>query len=132
MEGQRSEWAVGWAAFAGLTMCMLGIWWIIVGFSALFGDGGFFVATGEWAFKLSAPTWGWIHVLLGVITLFAGYGVFAGAPWARAIGVILSVVAGVVAFAWMPWFPVWAAMLIAISVTVVWALTIHGRDITKT
>jgi len=131
MEEQRSAWAVGWAAFAGLMMCMLGIWWITAGFVALFEDGRLFVATGEWAFKLTAPTWGWIHILLGVLTLSAGCGVFAGARWARAIGVILAVIAGVVAFAWMPWFPVWATMLIAISVAVVWALTVHGRDITE-
>ena len=131
MEGRSSQWAMGWAAFAGTMMIMLGIWWIMAGAVALFGDGGFYVATEEWVFKMNAPTWGWIHVFVGIVTLLSGFGVFVGATWARVIGVIIAVIAGVVAFAWMPWFPVWAIMLIAISVTVVWALTAHGRDIAE-
>jgi hypothetical protein len=39
---------------------------------------------------------------------------------------LLSAIAG---FAWLPWYPVWGIIIVAIAVSVIWALTIHGRDI---
>ena len=131
MNERSKQWAAGWTGFAGFTMIMLGCWWLIAGFAALFGDGELFVARGDWTFKMNAPTWGVIHMLLGVAMVGAGVGVFQGATWARAVGIIVAVIAGVLAFAWMPWFPVWAMMLIAVSVVVIWALTVYGHDMTQ-
>jgi hypothetical protein len=51
--------------------------------------------------------------------------------WARIVGVIVAVLWALFAFAWMPWYPVWAIMLVAISVSVIWALTAHGHDIVE-
>jgi hypothetical protein len=44
--------------------------------------------------------------------------------------VIIAVISGLVAFTWLPYYPVWGIILIAISIGVIWALTVHGRDIT--
>jgi hypothetical protein len=55
---------------------------------------------------------------------------YSGTVWARMVGVIMASVAMVAAFAWLPWYPLWAVLLIAVSLGVVWALTAHGRDIT--
>ena len=40
-----------------------------------------------------------------------------------------TVVSALIGFAWMPYYPVWGIVIVAIAVTVVWALTVHGRDI---
>ena len=32
-------------------------------------------------------------------------------------------------FLWLPYYPVWAIVLIALNVVVIWALAAHGRDI---
>jgi hypothetical protein len=45
--------------------------------------------------------------------------------------VIIAVLWALVAFAWLPWYPVWAILFIAASISVIWALTAHGRDITE-
>jgi len=45
--------------------------------------------------------------------------------------VIVAVLWALFAFAWMPWYPVWGIMLVAISVSVIWALTAHGHDIAE-
>lgn len=130
MSDEPSAWAVGWTAFAGITMVLLGGWWIITGLVAIIDD-EFFVVTQEWVFKFDTTTWGWIHLIVGVVVLVAGFGLFGGAVWARTIGVIAAVIAGLIAFAWLPWYPVWAILLIAASAAVMWALTAHGRDITE-
>ena len=129
-ERQPSGWAIGWTAFAGILMIMMGFWWIISGFVALL-DSEFYVVTLRWIFQFDISTWGWIHLILGIVILAAGCGLFLGVVWARIVGVILAVVAGLLAFAWLPYYPVWAIIFIAISVAVIWALTVHGRDITE-
>ena len=37
-----------------------------------------------------------------------------------------------IAFAWLPWYPIFAMLLIAVSVAVIWPLTAHGRDLART
>ncbi len=102
MSEYPSGWAMGLTAFAGLMMLMLGGWWVIAGLVAIVND-DFFVVTQDWIFQFSTTSWGWIHLSLGVVVLFAGVGVFSGAVWARTVGVILAVISGLVAFAWLPW-----------------------------
>ena len=129
-EKRPSGWAIGWTAFAGILMIMMGFWWIISGFVALL-DSEFYVVSQRWILQFNIATWGWIHLILGIVILASGCGVFLGAIWARIVGVILAVVAAVLSFAWLPYYPVWAILFIAISVAVVWALTVHGRDIAE-
>ena len=126
---QTSGGAVGLTMFAGFMMLMLGGWWIIAGLVAIVND-DFYVVTQEWIFEFSTTSWGWIHLILGIVVLFAGIGVFSAAVWARTVGVILAGISGLVAFAWLPYFPVWGILFVTLSVFTVWALTVHGRDIT--
>ena len=128
MSENPSGWAVGLTALAGFLMLMLGSWWIIGGFVGIVND-DFFVVTQEWIFEFSTTSWGWTHLILGIVVLLAGFGLFTGAVWARTVGVILAVISGLVAFAWLPWYPVWAILFVTLSVFTVWALTAHGRDI---
>jgi hypothetical protein len=133
MSENRSSWAVGWTYFAALLMIMLGSWHAIAGLSAIIkktvwttggqlGDGYFL--------KLSTSSWGWIHLILGIVILLAGFALLSGAVWARAVGVILAIISAVAAFAWIPYYPVWGIVIVALAVAVVWALTTHGRDVT--
>jgi hypothetical protein len=128
-EREPSGWAIGWTAFAGIMMIMMGILWVISGLVAIFND-EFYVVTQNWIFQFDVSTWGWIHLILGVVILASGFGLFSGAVWARIVGVIIAVISGLVAFTWLPYYPVWGIILIAISIGVIWALTVHGRDIT--
>ena len=130
MDDYPSGWAIGWTAFAGIMMVLLGAWWMIAGLVAVVND-DFFVVAQEWIFKFSTTTWGWIHLGLGAVILLSGFGLFTANVWARTAGVILAVFAGLAAFAWMPWYPVWAIIFIAVSVAIIWALTVHGRDIAE-
>lgn len=127
---EPSGWAIGWMATAAMLMILGGGWWIMAGFIAIVND-EFFVATPEYVFQFDTTTWGWIHLIVGVVVLAAGFGLFSGAVWARTVGVIVSVVAGLIAFAWLPWYPVWALLFIGVSVAVIWALTAHGRDVAR-
>jgi len=81
---ETTGWA-GWAAFAGFMMIMIGVFHVITGFSGIIHD-DFYVASANYVFKLDATSWGWIHLLWGVVVLFAGFGIFKGSVWARTVG----------------------------------------------
>lgn len=130
MDKEVSGWAIGWTAFAGIMMVMGGIWWIMAGIVALAND-TFYVVGEEYIFQFNVTTWGWIHLLLGIVVLLAGFYLFTGAVWARTIGVIVAVLMALIAFAWLPWYPLWAIIFVAISVFIIWALTVHGSDIAE-
>jgi len=129
MESQQvSSWAIGWTAFAAVMMILSGVWWITAGIIALV-DKNFYVVTRNYVFKFDVTAWGWIHLAFGIVALIAGFFLFTGAVWARIVGVIVATLAAVAAFAWIPYYPVMAIVLLAVSAAVIWALTVHGRDI---
>ena len=127
-ESNYSSWAVGWAGFAGVMLIMIGIFDTIQGLVALFND-EFYVVTQEWVFKFDITAWGWIQLILGVILIASGIGIFSGNVAARTVGVIMAGLAAIVNFAWLPYYPVWSIIVIAICIAIIWALTAHGRDI---
>ena len=127
---EPSGWAVGWATFAGVMLIMIGVFHAIVGLGAIINDETF-VLTQEYILEFDTTSWGWIHLIGGVIVLFAGFGVFSGAVWGRTVGVIVAAISAIASFAWLPYRPVWSIVIIAIDVAVIWALTMHGRDIQR-
>ena len=120
--------AVGWAGFAGVMLILIGIMDFIQGLVALVND-EFYVIDDDWVVKFDVTAWGWIHIILGIILVASGIGIFSGNLAARIVGVVVASVAMVANFAWLPYYPVWSIILIAISGAVIWALTAHGRDI---
>ena len=128
MSDKPSGWAIGWTTFAALMMMLIGFWHAMAGLVAIIDD-NFYAAGREYVFRFNTTTWGWIHLIAGIIVLLAGVGLFRGAVWARTIGVIMATVSGIVGFAWLPYFPVWGVIFIVGAVAVIWALTAHGRDI---
>jgi hypothetical protein len=129
-EDRRSSGAVGFAMFAGVMMIMAGIWHAIIGFVGILED-QFFVATPNYLFEFDATTWGWIHLIAGIIVAIAGFGLFSGAVWARVVGVVLASLSMILNFAFIPFYPLWSITIIAVDFGVIWALTAHGRDIVE-
>ncbi len=123
-----SGWAVGWTAFAAILMIIMGFFHAIAGLVGILED-DLIVLTPDYVFQLSITTWGWIHLIAGIIVLLAGFDLFTGAVWARVVGVFIVVLSMVANFAWLPYRPVWSVIMIAIGGFVIWALTAHGRDI---
>ena len=120
--------AVGVTVFAAVFMILGGIMQALQGLVALAND-TFFVLGEEYVFKFDITTWGWVHLLLGLVVAFAGVGLFQGATWARAVAVVVASVSILVNFLWIPYYPIWALTVIAFDVFVIWAVTAHGRDI---
>ena len=125
-----SDAAVGWTIFASILLIMIGVFQAISGLVAIVND-TFYVVGQEWIFKFDISTWGWVHLLIGLVMALAGFFLFRGAMWARVVGIVVAAIAAIANFAWLPWYPLWSVIIITVSVFVIWALSVHGRDITK-
>jgi len=120
--------AVGITFTAALILIFAGVFGIIEGIVGLVNN-DFYVVTQKWVFQLNTTTWGWIHIIVGVIALGAGFGLFAGQVWARTVAVIAACLSIIANFLWLPYYPWWALLIIAFDVFVIWAVTAHGRDL---
>lgn len=128
MSDEVSMWAKGWASFAAFMLIMVGVFHAMAGLVALFDD-DYYVVGQEWVFEFDVTAWGWIHLIGGLIVLASGIGILSGNVLARTVGVIAALLSAIANFAWLPYQPVWASIMIAICVAVIWALTVHGRDL---
>jgi len=125
---RTSAW-VGWIAFAGIMMVLLGCLHLFQGLVALFNDEYFLVAPSGLVVNVDYTAWGWTHVIGGVVVLLAGFGVLAGQMWARIVGVLVALVSAIVNMAFLAAYPLWSLIMIAVDVVVIMALTVHGSDV---
>lgn len=119
----------GWVVFASYMMILIGFFQSIVGLTAIFKD-AFYVAlpSANTLVTVNVNTWGWVHLLLSIMIIFAGYAVMEGKVWGRTVGVLLALGSAVANLAFIPYYPIWSIIIIAVNVVVIYALTVHGRD----
>jgi hypothetical protein len=112
----------GWAAFAGVLMFIVG------SLDALWGLGGILnddvvVVGGEGAIIADVTTWGWVHLILGLLIALTGIGLLVGNEAARWAGVFFVAVNAISQIVWFPAAPLWAFLLIILDVTIIYQLT---------
>jgi hypothetical protein len=120
----------GWAFFGGAVMALLGMFWAGLGLVALSDERYFTVRTNELLALHSYASWGWVHLVGGVLALVAGVGIlWGGHRWARVAGIVVAGLSAVVNLGFLAAAPVWSTLVIALDVVVILALTVHGREI---
>jgi hypothetical protein len=120
-----SGWAVGGIAFAGTVMVMIGAFQIMEGIVAIAND-TFYVVTRNYTFDLDVTAWGWIHLILGLVVLATGFGLFSRSTWAGVTALVICTLSAISNFFFVPYYPFWAIVVIALNVWVIWALTRPG------
>lgn len=125
---KASPW-VGWIAFAGVLMVILGALHAFQGLVAIFKDEYFLVSSSGLAVKFDFTAWGWVHLVVGIIVVVAGLGVMAGQVWARVVGVLLASLSLLANVAFLAAYPFWSLVMIALDIVIIMALTVHGSDI---
>lgn len=123
---QAGGWATGFVVFAACMMMLIGAFQAIAGLAAIFED-EFFVVGANYVYDIDVTTWGWVHLLLGVIVFAAGLGALAGQTWARVVGITLALLSALANFFFIPYYPIWSIVIIALDIAVIWALAVYGR-----
>jgi hypothetical protein len=126
MSEEVSERGTGGAIFAGTLLIIGSALWILEGLAGIV-RGTSYIENANYWITTSASTWGWIHLIGGLIGLAAGFGIFSGAGWARWLGILIASVSVIVNFAFIPFAPFWALTLIAIDLWVIHSLFVHRR-----
>jgi hypothetical protein len=127
-ERETSGWAVGFIMFAAIMMIMVGVFQALQGLIAIF-ENEFYVATRNYLFQFDATTWGWIHLILGLVMAFAGWGLLSGRTWARVVGITLAALSATANFLFIPYYPFWAIIVLTLDIFVIWALAAHGGEL---
>ena len=122
-----SGWAVGFTLFAAIMMLMAGAWQALAGLVAIF-ENEFYVQTRSYLYEFDATTWGWIHLLIGLVVAFAGWGLLSGRTWARAAAIALALLSAIANFLFIPYYPFWSLLIIALDVFVIWALAVYEPE----
>jgi hypothetical protein len=118
----------GWAWFTGGLMGLVGLFQIMSGIVALAGVGYYTVPTRDLVVDAGYATWGWVHLILGILLLVTGGGLAFGNTVARVAGIALAVLSAVVNLAFIPAAPFAGALIIGLDVFLIYAITVHGGE----
>ncbi|MYX17916.1 hypothetical protein GTY67_31720 [Streptomyces sp. SID8374] len=89
---------------------------------AALGDSDVYGTVGDYLYRFSLTSWGWIHLVVGVCAAITGAGLLKGAGWARVAGVVIASLALFAQFLFLPYAPVWSVLMIGLDIFVIWAL----------
>ncbi|KQZ83249.1 hypothetical protein ASD56_13140 [Microbacterium sp. Root166] len=124
---QRTGWT-GWVVFAGVILVTNGFFNIIQGLIAVIGPDTYYVAAAGSLWLMDVNGWGWWSIIIGALTVLTGAALLAGQTWARVVAVIIAIFSAISQMILLPAQPWWALIVIALDVLVIYAVTVHGRE----
>jgi hypothetical protein len=124
---RSAEGTSGWATFAGVIMFVVG------SLDALWGLGGILnddivVVGGQGALVADITTWGWVHMILGIVIAVTGVGLINGNTGARYMAVFLLAFNAISQIVWFPAAPLWAFLMIILDVVIIYQLTVRWEE----
>jgi hypothetical protein len=126
-EAKPSGVARGFSMTAAILMMVGGAIGFFEGLAAVL-NGHFYVVRANYVFEISVTGWGWIHLILGAAMFAAGLFLLADMMWARIAGVVVASFSALANFLFIPYYPVWAVLIIALDVVIIWALLSPRRE----
>ena len=125
---EQTAW-VGWGRFAAVILLVNGIFAVLQGIVALFAPDPYFVATSAGLFLIDLTGWAVWALVTGLLLIVTGGALLTGATWARVTAIVLAAFSAVGQLFLLPAQPWWSAIVIAIDVLIIYALTAHGREL---
>jgi hypothetical protein len=112
----------GWAVFVAVVLFMNGVFGFIWGLGAVLNDKAVTVG-GQGVLIADFTTWGWVHMVVGVLMVATAWGIFAMAEWSRWAAIFFAMLQAILQVGVFPAFPLWSVVVIAIDVVVIYQLT---------
>lgn len=128
---QRVTAWVGWVWFAAFAILVAGFFNIVAGLVAVFSEKTVVSWNPDGVAVVGVSTWGWVHLVLGVLLVLVSFALFAGSGWARVVAILLVVLNLFAQFVSLPVTPWWALTAIVLDVLILWALTVHGDEVAR-
>src|SRR3954451_5897385 len=112
----------GWQAFAGIILFLTGVFGFLYGLAAVLNDDVVTVG-GRGPTVWDFTAWGWIHMIVGVAMAATSVGLFMMRGWARFAAIVFCMLNVLIQFGTISAFPLWALIVIALDVTIIYQLT---------
>ncbi|MFJ2933013.1 hypothetical protein ACIO8G_09585 [Streptomyces sp. NPDC087219] len=123
----RQAWAGGLTVFAAVMLGITGLVSVFRGIMAIAED-EVFVNTPNYVFKFDLTSWGWIHLIIGIIAVLVSFGLYRTSTWARVAGVGIAALVIIANFLSLPYYPAWSILMVAMSGFIIWALCAVKRE----
>ncbi len=117
----------GWWTFAGVLLMIAGVLNVIYGIAAI-SDSKFFTEHATYIIS-GLHTWGWVHLIIGVLEFVAAFSLFAGGEFGRWFGVFVGSLNAIGALLALPAYPFWSLAIFALSIIIVYKL-VEGPKVT--
>jgi len=120
---------VGWVVFAAVVAITMGIYEAIMGLVAIFDDEYYLVGSSGLVVSGDYTVWGWVHLLLGLAALAGGIALMQRRGWGRVVVIGLAGLSALVNLGFLSAYPLWATIVIAFDMIIIYALTVHWHDV---
>ena len=114
----------GWLAFAVVLLAIAGTLNIIGGIAAI-GDSKFFVQDTEYVLG-GLNSWGWTMLIIGIIQVLTGWGIYRRNQLARWIGVLALSLNAIAVLLFLPAYPFWSLSIFALDLISIYGLIVYG------
>ena len=114
-------WASDIGFVAGVLLIVGGGFQIIQALAAIVND-EYLVVAPNYIYTFDLTTWGWIHLLVGLALVAIGICLLLNQGWALIAGIVVAAISALINFTWLPYSPLWAILVIAVDVLIIWAL----------
>lgn len=114
----------GWVTFAGVMLFIAGVLNVIYGIAAI-GDSKFFVQDQKYILS-NLNAWGWVTLIIGVLQLLAGFSLWSGNLYGRAMAILFASLSALAALLSIPAYPFWSLAIFAIDIIVIYQVSMYG------
>jgi hypothetical protein len=116
-----APWATGPTLFAAALLVISGVCVLFAGTAALAHD-KIYVSPTEYLYSFNLAGWGWLHLVMGILAIAAGFAVLRDRTWAVMLGIVLAGLSMVFQFLVLPFYPIWSLLVIVLDAAIIWAL----------
>jgi hypothetical protein len=126
--GRADAGPTGWIVFAATMLFIVGMFDAIWGLGAVLNDKVVTVGGGG-VIVADFTVWGWLHIVIGCVMIATSIGLFAMKAWARWLGILFASLSAITQVGVLPAFPIWAMIVIALDVVVLYQLTARWEPV---
>jgi hypothetical protein len=126
------RWA-GWIRLAGILMLLIATIDFFQGLIAIVRS-EYYALTPNQIIVFDTTTWGWITLIWGIVVGCAGFGLLAGANWARWFTIIAGSINFLVqlGFVGSSQYPLWALTGLVLNAIVLYAVIVRWEEASET
>jgi len=115
---------IGWVMFSAIMLGFVGVWGIIDGILAI-SSSKIFTASATYVFS-DLRTWGWIVLILGVLSVTAAFSLFTGSEFARWFGIGVASLSAMGQLLFVQANPWWSMAIFTVDVLIIYGLAVYA------